>query len=204
MNPMTPRLSRLGRALAVLLGAFLLAAATPARAQDLETPLLLVAQPKLQGEFYASSVLVVKSIGGGRHIGFIVNRPTALTLGKLFPAHEASRKIADPVYLGGPDYTQFVFALVERKESPGARSVELAPGLYAAMDRETVDRIIENEGARARFVAGLVAWDVGELADELKRGLWFVQEPEASLVIGKREGLWEELVRRAERRRDGI
>lgn len=90
-------------------------------------------------------------------------------------------------------------------EAPLLLVAQPTPDLYVAIDRETVDRIIENDASSARFVAGLVAWDAGELEDELKRGLWFVQEPEANIVMQKRvEGLWEELVARAERRRDGI
>lgn len=206
MRFMTQAFEGFHRLAAVALAATLLgAAALPACADDLEAPLLLVAQPKMQGEFYGSTVLIVRSIGNGRHIGFIVNRPSELTLGKLFPGHGASLKVTDPVYVGGPNYIQFVFALVRRDESPGGQSVRLAPDLYVAIDRETVDRIIENDASSARFVAGLVAWDAGELEDELKRGLWFVQEPEANIVMQKRvEGLWEELVARAERRRDGI
>ncbi|MGQ0512108.1 MAG: YqgE/AlgH family protein [Betaproteobacteria bacterium] len=188
-----------------VLAVALLSTTPAARAEDLEAPLLLVAQPRMEGEFYGSTILVVRPVGEGRHLGFIVNRPTPMTLGKLFPGHEASQKVPDPVYLGGPLNTQFVFALVHRDESPGGRSLELAPGLYVAMDATTVDRIIETGTEGARFVAGLVAWDAGELADELKRGLWFVQEPEASIVLDRQvEGLWEKLVKRAEHKRDGI
>jgi len=193
------------RVMLAFLAAAILAVAPRAGAEDLESPMLLVAQPKMEGEFYGSTILVAKSVGGGRHVGFIVNRPTPMTLGKLFPAHEASQKVPDPVFLGGPLNTQFVFALVQRAQSPGGRSIELAPGLYVAMDAATVDQIIETGTGQARFVAGLVAWDAGELEDELKRGLWFVQEPEPSIVLDKQtEGLWEKLVKRWEQRRNGI
>lgn len=73
------------------------------------------------------------------------------------------------------------------------------PDLFVAFDGATVDRIIETEPERARFVAGLVAWRAGELREEIERGLWYVLEPDAALVLGKpAEGLWEELVRRSE------
>ena len=49
-----------------------------------------------------------------------------------------------------------LFALVERKQSPSGQSFELMPGLYAAVDAETVERIIRTESDHARFVAGLV------------------------------------------------
>ena len=176
-----------------------------ALAQDLDAPLVLVAQRKMEGEFFGSTVLITKPMGNGRHVGFIVNRPTPLTLGKLFPSHEASQKVPDPVFLGGPLNTQFVFALVNRADNPGGRSLQLAPDLYVVMDAATVDRIIETDTKQARFVAGLVAWEAGELADELKRGLWFVHDADASIVMDQGvDGLWEKLVQRSERRKNGI
>ena len=104
--------------------------------------------------------------------------------------------MVDPVFLGGPLSLQVIFALVERKESPGGRSFELMPGLYAAVDEETVDRIIRTESDRARFVAGLVVWRHSELRAEIERGAWYVLPPDARLVLRKpSQGLWEELVR---------
>lgn len=47
----------------------------------------------------------------------------------------------------------------------------------------------------------LVAWRPGELQEELRRGIWFVLESDSELVMRKStEGLWEELVKRFQRR----
>ncbi|MGH8704042.1 MAG: YqgE/AlgH family protein [Burkholderiales bacterium] len=177
----------------------------PARAADLDAPMILVAKPRLRDELYGATILLAKPVGNDRHVGFIINRPTAMTLGRLFPEHGPSQKVPDPIYLGGPFSSQFIFALVQRSDSPGGRSLQMTPELYVAMDAETVDRIIEADAAHARFFAGLVAWQQGELRDELKRGMWYALEPEAELVMRKQtEGLWEELVNRSERRANGI
>src|SRR5207244_11738466 len=100
---------------AVLLGWSALAAAV-----DLSNPVILVAKPELRDELYGSSILVVTPLGGDQHVGFIVNRPTGVTLGRLFPEHAASRKVIDPVYLGGPYESQATFALVQRNDRLGA------------------------------------------------------------------------------------
>jgi putative AlgH/UPF0301 family transcriptional regulator len=66
------------------------------------------------------------------------------------------------------------------------------------VDVEVVDRIIEKEPEQARFFAGIVVWDVGELDSELKRGFWFVLQPDSDLVLRKStQGMWEELSRRS-------
>jgi putative transcriptional regulator len=166
-------------------------------AADLSEPLILVAKPELRDQLFGSTILVVKPLGDNQHVGFIVNRPTRVTLGQVFPEHGPSQKIVDPVYLGGPLDAQVIFALVQRPDSPGGSALEILPGLYAAFDEPTVDRIIESESDHARFVAGLVAWRPGELAYEIEQGAWYVLDADAELAMRKPEGLWEELVRRS-------
>jgi putative AlgH/UPF0301 family transcriptional regulator len=163
---------------------------------DISRPVLLVANPKL-GEFYHGTVLIVRPVGDDQHIGFIVNRPTQMTLGKLFPEHEPSKRVKDPVFLGGPANVGMIFAVVERDGSPGGKSMPLMDHLFVAIDEKTVDEIIEHESDHARFFAGFVAWKPGELADEIRRGLWFVMKPDADLVLRhSTEGMWDELLMR--------
>jgi putative transcriptional regulator len=182
-----------------LVSAVLLGWSALAGAADLTEPVILVAKPELRDELFGSSILVVMPLGGEQHLGFIVNRPTGVTLGRLFPEHAASQKVIDPVYLGGPYESQAIFALVQRPDSLGGKSFEVLPGLFAAFDAAVVDRIIETEPEHARFVAGLVAWQPGELRSEVEKGAWYVLEPDAALVMRKPEGLWEELVSRSQK-----
>ena len=176
--------------------------AAPAGADD---TLILVAKRQVRDQLYGSTIIVVKPLSEDRHVGFIINKPTQLTLGKLFPNHQPSQKVTDPVYLGGPFNSQVIFALVQRADSPGGRSVKLGPDLYLAVDSSVVDRIIESEPQHARFFAGMVLWKPGELADEVKRGLWYTIDARTDLVMrNKFDGLWEELVGRSERKANTI
>jgi putative transcriptional regulator len=166
---------------------------------------ILVAKREMHDRIYGSSVLIVRPLGQARHIGFIVNKPTTVTLGKLFPKDLPSQKVADPVYLGGPMGPEVVFAMVRGQQSPGGKSLRLAPDLYVAFDSTVVDHIIESQPTQARFFAGMVLWQPGELAEEVKRGLWYVLDPQPDLCLRKSmDGLWEELVTRAERKANTI
>jgi len=185
-----------------IFGAALVAA--PAQADDSTDTMILVAKRQLRDQLYGSTILIVKPLGEDRHVGFIINKPTQMTLGKLFPNHGPSQKIVDPVYLGGPFNAQVIFALVQRPDSPGGRSVRIAPDLYLAIDSNIVDRIIESEPQHARFFAGMVLWKPGELAEELKGGLWYTLDARSELVLKKADGLWEELVGRSERKANTI
>jgi putative transcriptional regulator len=177
----------------------------PARPADPDESIILVAKRQLQDKLYGSTILIARPIGAGRHVGFIVNRPTEVTLGKLFPTHEPSRKVTEPVFLGGPVSPEVIFALVQQRESPGGRSLKLLDDLYLAIDSDVVDRIIEKQPAHARFFAGMVLWRTGELNDEIKRGIWYLLDAKADLVLRKStDSMWEELVGRSERKANAI
>lgn len=166
-----------------------------ASAADLSQPVMLVAKRELLHPLYSRSVLVVKPFTSSQHIGFILNRPTELTLGKMFPEHGPSQKVVNPVYLGGPVDAQMMFALVERAENPGGTGFEVVPGLFAVFDARTVDRIIENEADQARFLVGMVVWRPGELAMEIEQGAWHVRPVDAETAMREPSGLWESLER---------
>jgi putative transcriptional regulator len=189
-----------------LLVALVLATAAPlAFATDITQTVLLVAKRNLRDRLYGSTILVARPIGDDRHVGFIVNKPTNMTLGKLFPKHTPSQKVIDPVYLGGPTGPEVIFAMVKGRDSPGGRSLQLAPGLFVAYDSSIVDRIIETQPQQARFFAGMVLWAPNELDEEVRRGLWYTLEPQPDLFLRKStDGLWEDLVNRSERKANTI
>ena len=198
--------ARLVRLSCFVFTAAVAACVAPAQATEPATePVILVAKPALRDRLYGATILITHPIGNERHIGFIVNKPTAMTLGKLFPNHGPSQKVTDPVYLGGPVNMEMLFVLVKRESSPGSHSLQLTPDLHLVIDRELVDQIIEAEADHARFFAGIVLWRPGELRAEIERGFWYVLDADTSLVLRKStEGLWEELVKRSEQNAKAI
>jgi putative transcriptional regulator len=181
----------------LLVGILLALGAGASDAQVLDRPLLLVATPELEGPYHRTALLVVPM--GGQHVGFILNRATRTTLAALFPGHGPSAKVADPVYFGGPERTNAIFAVVPR--NPGAPSMRLLDDLYVAAQSDAVDRIIEQTPNDARYFAGFVGWRPGELAEELDQGFWFTAEPDPALVFSDDTGsMWEALIRRLGKR----
>ncbi len=183
----------------LLVAAVAIMLAAPARAAESDDePVMLVAKPALRDRIYGATILIAKPLGNGGHLGFIVNKPTPVTLGKLFPDHGPSQKVTDPVYLGGPVNTEVLFVLVQGRDSPGSSAMRLMPDLHLVVERALVDRIIEAGAARARFFAGTVLWAPGELRSEIDKGFWYVHDADTSLVLRKStSGLWEELVKRS-------
>jgi putative transcriptional regulator len=181
------------RALRALAGLVLVVAALGARAADLSQPLLLVASPDLKGPYAHTALIVVPA--GDKHIGFILNRATQTTLGKLFPEHAPSAKVVDPVYFGGPVAADEIFAMVRR--NPGEPSLRLFGDLFVTANAKNVDRIIETTPNEARYFVGFVGWKPGELAAEIEKGYWYLGTPDPALVFQKEPGgMWEDLVKR--------
>lgn len=178
---------------ALLAALLLLAASSVARATDLGRPLLLVASPDLKGPYAHTALIVVPA--GDKHIGFILNRATQTTMGKLFPDHAPSAKVLDPVYFGGPVAADEIFAMVRR--NPGEPSLRLFGDLFVTANAKNVDHIIETTPNEARYFVGFVGWKPGELASEIEKGFWYLGTPDPALVFQKEtDGMWEDLVKR--------
>jgi len=174
-----------------------------AQAQD-EEAIFLVAHPMFRDLDYRQAVLLAAPAPNGGHVGVIINRPTRRTLGSLFPDHEPSRKVIDPVYYGGPFSRGALVALVKTDSTPGAGSVQLMKNLYLAFRANIIDQVIERAPNQARYFVGYVGWRPGELRGEIDRGLWSVIDADSEVVFRKdTEGLWEELLQQSRRIRAG-
>ena len=172
-----------------------------ARAQQLqEDAMLLVAHPAFRDLEYRQTVLLAAPAPNGGHVGVILNRPTKRSLGSLFPEHEPSKKVVEPVFYGGPFSRGALVALVRADHTPGGGSVELMHNLYLAFRANTIDHVIETTPNDARYFVGYVGWRPGELKSEIDRGLWSVMNAEVDTVFRKdTDTLWEELLQQSRR-----
>lgn len=199
--------SRISWSFALILPVLAIAWTAPSYSANLANTetVLLVARPEFRDPIYGETVLIARSVGQGWHVGFILNKPSKISLAEAFPEHGPSKAVRGPLYLGGPAEVNAVFALVASQDSPGRGSMQLSPDLFLVIAADTVNHVINTAAERARFFAGAVVWQSGELDEELRRGAWYVLDPEPELVLPqKTEGLWQQLVQRAELREKGI
>ena len=167
--------------------------------------MLLVAHPAFRDLDYRQTVLIAAPGPSGGHVGVILNRPTRRSLGSLFPEHEPSKKVIDPVYYGGPFSRGALVALVRAEASPGGGSVAMTRHLYMAFRANTIDQIIESKPNDARYYVGYVGWRPGELKGEIDRGLWSVLSADPDVVFRKdTENLWEEMLQQTRRIRANL
>ena len=200
-----PRYTEIMRALLFLLGFLGLLVSFAACAQDQDEAVFLVAHPAFRDLEYRQTVLLAAPAPNGGHVGVIINRPTKRSLGSLFPEHEPSKKVIDPVYYGGPFSRGALVALVRADSTPGAGTVPLMKNLYLAFRANTIDHVIETTPNEARYFVGYVGWRPGELRSEIDRGLWSVLDADVETVFRKdTDGLWEELLQQTKRIRAGL
>ena len=191
MKSLLPKLKSFA---ALLLSASALSGAAAAAAADLSEPIMLVASSGLDGSLLQQAVVLVTPLPDGGHIGFIINRPTDVKLQALFPDDAAASKVKESVYLGGPALLPAVFAVTSTPpENPGT-AVPLMPGLFAVMDSDAIDRIIEKAPNDARYFLGMMVWKPDELGEEVRQNVWELRPADADLVLrAKSPGLWRSL-----------
>ena len=176
-----------------------------ALAQDDDDAMLLVAHPSFRDIDYRQTVLLAAPAPNGGHIGVILNRPTKRSLSSLFPEHEPSKKVLEPVRYGGPFSRGALVALVKADAAPGAGSVQVMKNLYMAFRVNTIDQVIESKPNEARYYVGYVGWRPGELKSEIDRGIWSVLSADLDVVFRKdMEGLWEEMLQQTRRIRADV
>ncbi len=187
-------------ALRSLVALVLLSVSALAGAQSQEEAILLVAHPAFRDLEYRQTVLIAAPAPNGGHVGVILNRPTRRSLGSLFPEHEPSKEVVEPVFYGGPFSRGALVALVRAESAPGSGSVLLMKDLYLAFRANTIDHVIETTPNEARYFVGYVGWRPGELKSEIDRGLWSVLNAEVDTIFRKdTDSLWEELLQSSRR-----
>jgi len=160
----------------------------------------LVAHPGFRDAGYFHTVLIAAPIPRGGHIGVILNRPTNRTLFSLFPEHEPSKQVAEPVRYGGPFSPGALIAVVKAQASPGEGTLPLMKDLYIAFRAATIDKVIEQTPNDARYFVGYVGWRPGELKGEIDRGLWAVVHADRDTVFKKDTSeLWDDMIAQTRR-----
>ena len=154
---------------------------------DTSRPALLVAAPDVTGP-YARTVVFALPARDGAHIGFVLNRPTGVKVADL----------PSPVFAGGPEHADTLFAFVRAPRVPAEKALEVLPGLYLTFLESDVAQVVERFPARTRVFAGLVSWEAEALHEELEAGAWHVLDADLELVLeGSVDTLWSRLISRA-------
>lgn len=181
----------------------LAAALVPAGAQEQHrkpNSLLLVAKPHLTDPNFRRTVVLVTQADDASTIGVIINRPTRLRLQQLMSREMPTENYRDPVYEGGPVMRQVLVALFRAEGVPGAHAFPVLKGVYLTLHPDNIEKLLADSKASYRLYAGFSGWAPRQLESEFRRDGWYVlPADEATVFRARMDGLWEELVEKAER-----
>lgn len=189
---------------ALLCGVAVLAgvAATPARAQQkAKTKLLfLVARVEIADPMFEHSVvLMLPSQDGPLIVGLIVNKPTRLSLLKIFPESPALKNHAGNAYIGGPVDMETP-ALAFHASKPPKKAMPLYDDVYLTFDEELISALMSDpkQSGEVRLFLGRAQWAPEQLRGEDLEGSWYGLRAEGDLIFDPdSEHLWNRLHTRA-------
>lgn len=184
----------------LLIAGGLVAAAAALAQQELPpNGLFLVAKPQLADPNFRQTVVLVTQAPDYSTFGVIINRPTRLGLRRFLPEDFPATHYRDAVYFGGPVMPQALVAAFRSDATPAAPAFHVLQGLYLSMHPDNVKALITDRKRHYRLYAGFSGWAPRQLESEFARADWYVLPADAEILFRRNtEGLWQELVRKAE------
>ena len=172
----------------------LFGSAWPTLADDAKplNAILLIARAKLPDSNFADSVVLVMNNIGPAPVGVIINRPTKLSLSRLFPDLKRLSTLQDKVYFGGPvDFGSVWFLF--RALKPPEHAVQAFGGIYLSSSRDLLVQLLGRDKPMdgLRIFMGHSGWAPGQLEAEIARGAWTLERADPDAIFkGKSEHPW--------------
>lgn len=177
-----------------------LAAAQAPGGEPRPNGVFLIAKPELTDPNFTRTVVLVTQTEDFSTVGVIINRPTTLRL-KDFPTlgEIETGKYTDRIYLGGPVMRNALLAVFQSEGKPSAPAFHVLRKLYITMHPDNMKGLLESTDRRYRLYAGFSGWAPRQLESEFIREGWYVLPADEAIVFrDSTEGLWEELLQRAQ------
>ncbi len=134
----------------------------------------LLAMPGLTADYFGNSITYIAEHNDDGALGFMVNRPLALSLGDLLAqlGIESHGDLVAPVLEGGPVKTERGFIL-HSDDKQYESSVALGNGVMLSTARQILEAIGARTGPDRFLVAlGYAGWEAGQLEQELAENAW--------------------------------
>jgi putative transcriptional regulator len=159
---------------------------------------LLVAAPVLDDpEFFRTVVFLIEHDESGS-IGVIINRPSRTPVGQILPDWQDVMNEPSVVFNGGPVQRDGALGLGRLSSATAAgNGLRAVSGGLALVDLDAEPQQVALGAQGLRVYAGHAGWAVGQLADEIAAGGWFVVSGGLDDVFSPHPGgLWRQVLRR--------
>lgn len=159
----------------------------------------LIAMPGMEDEAFAKSVVYVCEHTERGALGIVINKPSELSLKRLFDQVELPLRRVDlvetPVYQGGPVQTERGFVLHDQmlsgeagdltpRESAYASTMVIPGGLGMTTSKDVLEALSTGAGPRRVLISlGYSAWGEGQLESELADNSWLTVGADAAVIF---------------------
>ena len=150
----------------------------------------LLATAKLVDPNFARTVILVIRHDSQGAFGFVVNRPTDLTVADaLGGVIDDASQIESPVYFGGP--CQGPLFVLHRDPAIGGENP--VPGVHLTTDRDAIEALLVARAEPAKYFGTYSGWSPDQLEGELAEGTWLLCDATADDVFSEDAKLWSRL-----------
>ena len=152
----------------------------------------LIAMPSMADSRFSDTVVYLLEHTPERAMGVVINRPTDLTLEKLFERVDMKLEIAllgaQPVCYGGPMATDRGFVLHDQSDVEYGSTLKAqgddGSGLSLTTSKDVLEAIADGRGPKHVMVAlGYAGWDAGQLENEIALNAWLTVQADPSVVF---------------------
>lgn len=191
--------SAVGLFIGCLLAAFLAPKAYAAQNKKDQVEILIARNEVNDPYFHNSVVVMLPEKESQVVVGLIINKPTRLTVGKLFPDSPELKGQTDHAYFGGPVDIRTPSVVFRSQKTPD-NAVRLFGNVYLTFDSDLISNVFQSPkpGSGPRMFLGRAQWAPGQLENEIRQGGWYRIEAEGDLVFSADpDNMWPKLHARA-------
>ena len=147
----------------------------------------LIAMPSMADPNFEGAVVYVCEHGAKGALGLVINRPTDLTLERLFDKIDLKLEIApwrdSPVFYGGPVQTERGFVL----HSPAGKyesSLPFSDRMHLTTSKDVLEALAGGAGpSRMMVTLGYSGWGKGQLEHEIGENAWLTVAADPQIIF---------------------
>ena len=162
--------------------------------------LFLVARPAIEDPIFERSVVLMLELKGEPLIvGLIINKPTHISLVKLFPESPNLKSRPETAYMGGP-VDMASPALVFHAPKAHKQAMLLYDDVYVSFDPRFISALLKDpkQTGDMRLFLGRAQWAPEQLQGEALEGSWYSLRAEGQVIFDNDSAhLWNRLHERA-------
>jgi putative transcriptional regulator len=152
----------------------------------------LIAMPSMADSRFSDTVVYLLEHTPERAMGVVINRPTDLTLEKLFERVDMKLEIAvlgaQPVCYGGPMATDRGFVLHDQSDVEYGSTLRAQDdhgrGLSLTTSKDVLEAMADGRGPKHVMVAlGYAGWDAGQLESEIALNAWLTVQADPAVIF---------------------